>query len=103
MTACLPSSSSSEVFGGSALYGLLFRSSLVPRFISVWGLIAVVLLVAANVVALDPSGDFQPAMLLFLPMVLNEPLLAVWLIVKGFTSSAADPARREIQPGVVAA
>lgn len=80
------------IFGGIALYGLLYRSSLVPRFISAWGLIAVVLLIPANVLAPDPSGDFQPAMLLFLPMVLNELFLAVWLIAKGFTYAADDPA-----------
>jgi hypothetical protein len=90
------------VLGGFALYGLLYRSSLVPRFISVWGLIAVVLLIAANLAAPDPSGDFQPAMLLFLPMVLNELFLAIWLIAKGFTSSAVSPAACGAQPAAAA-
>jgi len=90
------------VLGGFAMYGLLYRSSLVPRFISVWGLIAVVLLIAANLAAPDPSGDFQPAMLLFLPMVLNELFLAVWLIAKGFNSPAVESDAYVTQPAAAA-
>ncbi|MGD0248285.1 MAG: DUF4386 domain-containing protein [Candidatus Limnocylindrales bacterium] len=90
------------ILGGIALYGLLYRSNLIPRFISMWGVIAVVLLIPANVIAPDPSGDFQPAMLLFLPIVLNELFLAMWLIAKGFTSSAINPVAYEAQPAAAA-
>lgn len=72
------------IAGGLVLYALLIRSRLVPRFIPVWGLIAIALLIPANVLAPDVSGGFQPAMLMYIPIVLNELLLAVWLIVKGF-------------------
>jgi hypothetical protein len=66
----------------------------VPRFISVWGILAVGSLIAANAVgAPDPTQGFAPAMLLYLPIFLSEILLAVWLIVKGFSPSATVSAR----------
>lgn len=83
------------ILGAIALYSLLYRSRLVPRFISVWGLIALALLTSANVVAPDLSQGFQPAMLLYLPIAANEVFLAIWLIVKGFHGSAID---RPIHP-----
>jgi hypothetical protein len=83
------------IVGAIAFYSLLYRSRLVPRFISVWGLIAVALLTAANVVAPDITQGFQPAMLMYLPIAANEVFLAVWLIVKGFDGSALD---RPIRP-----
>lgn len=78
------------VLGAAVLYSLLYRSQLVPRFISVWGLIAIVLLVAANIVVPDVSEGFEPAALMYVPMVANELFLAGWLIFKGLTSSAVD-------------
>jgi hypothetical protein len=76
------------IAGGIALYVLLYRSQLLPRFIPVWGLIAVALLIPANVLAPDVTGGFQPAMLMYIPIVLNELFLAIWLIVKGFEAPA---------------
>jgi hypothetical protein len=78
------------ILGAIALYALLYRSRLVPRFIAVWGLAAVASLTAGNVLAPELGGGFEPAMLLYLPIVANEVFLAVWLIVKGFTASASD-------------
>ena len=72
-------------FGLAALlfYYLLYRSKLVPRFISVWGFIAVVLVLAWNLVEIfGISVSF--GMILALPMILNEIFLGIWLIVKGF-------------------
>lgn len=76
------------MFGAVALYGLLYRSRLVPRFISVWGLGAVVLLALGNILVPDVTQGFTPAALLYAPMPLNELFLAVWLIVRGFRESA---------------
>jgi len=75
-------------FGLAALifYSLLFQSRLVPRFISVWGLIAVVLILTWNLLELIgisvPGGLF-----LALPIILNEIFLGIWLIIKGFEPS----------------
>lgn len=76
------------------LYYLLYQSVLVPRFISIWGFIGVVLMLAWNLVEL--FGIEVPAgMLLALPIILNELFLAIWLIVKGFNlpSTAPDSVR----------
>ncbi len=63
-------------------YGLLFKSRLVPRLFSVWGLAGVVVLAGGAIasmfgVALDP-------MVYGALLGLNELLLAFWMIVKGF-------------------
>ena len=76
-------------FGLGALlfYFLLYQSKLVPRFISVWGFIAVVLVLIWNL--LEAFGiSVSAGMILAFPMILNEIFLGIWLIVKGFNSSA---------------
>ena len=87
------------IFGAVGLYSLLYRSRLVPRFIAAWGLIAVVLLIVANLLAVDVTAGFQPLALLYAPIALNELFLAIWLIVKGFDRSGID---RPIQPSPLA-
>ena len=77
------------ILGALILYSILYKSKLVPRFISVWGLIAVASLIAANVLGTsDPTQGIQPATILYFPIMSSEALLAIWLIVKGFNSSA---------------
>jgi hypothetical protein len=70
---------------------LLFRSKLVPRFISVWGLIGAVLLLASGffvLFGLSPSPTSATSMLLSIPISIQEMVFAVWLIGKGFNPSA---------------
>jgi len=74
-------------FGLGALlfYYLLYQSKLMPRFISIWGLIAATVVLAdliLNMLGLNP-GQF-----LGVPMLLNELFLGAWLIVKGFNQPA---------------
>lgn len=81
------------VFGLTALIlnYLLYQSILVPRFISVWGLIGAILMLVAGLLAMFGLGYLSPiTILLGLPLALNEMVLAVWLIVKGFNSAAID-------------
>jgi len=72
------------VLGALLFYPMLYRTRLIPRFISVWGFIGA-LVVLANAV-MEMVG-FQPGNLGIL-MLLNEVFLGVWLIVKGFNPSA---------------
>lgn len=68
---------------------LLFQSRCVPRFISVWGLIAAALMLAAGLLGVFGLGYLSPVTILMgLPLALNEMVFAVWLIVKGFQSPA---------------
>jgi hypothetical protein len=76
--------------GALMFYTVLYRSRLVPRWISVWGLAALVPYLAAEFLALfallDPLST--TASLLHIPLAVQEMVLAVWLIVKGFSPSA---------------
>jgi hypothetical protein len=76
------------IFAVAALifYYLLYQSNLVPRWISVWGVIAAILLILVNL--LEITGLIPGLMILYLPIILNEVVLAIWLMVKGFNPSA---------------
>ncbi len=63
---------------------VLYRSKLIPRWLSVWGLIGATLMLAMGFLRMFG----YPVFFLALPIILNEMVLAVWLIVKGFNSSA---------------
>jgi hypothetical protein len=79
--------------GALILYTLLYGSRLLPRFIPIWGFIAVAMVVAGNLLPVPGMEEgFHPAQLLFFPIILNELFLAVWLIVKGFRSPAITAA-----------
>jgi hypothetical protein len=75
--------------GAVMLYYLLFHSRLVPRWLSLWGLVAAPLFLIASLSFLwtgDPNSTL--ANILFAPLALQEMVLAVWLIVKGFDAAA---------------
>lgn len=63
-------------------YYLLYKSKLIPRWLSVWGVIASILLIIVNL--LELMGIIPGLEILYLPIVLNEVVLAIWLMVKGF-------------------
>ena len=82
--------------GAYLYYSLFFKTRLVPRWLSVWGLAGITLTVAASILVLfrqiAPLSTVQ--MLMNLPIALQEMVLAIWLIVKGFNPSAiASPQR----------
>lgn len=75
--------------GALLFYSMLYRSRLIPRFISVWGLLgAVTVLISTllNMFAISISPIIE--LVIGLPMLLNELFLGVWLIVKGFNAAA---------------
>ena len=78
------------IFAVAALmfYHLLYTSKLIPRFISVWGFIAAILLIFVNL--LEVMGIIPASIFLYLPIITNEVFLAMWLIFKGFNPSAID-------------
>lgn len=87
------------IFAVAALifYYLLYLSNLIPRWISVWGVIAALLLILVNV--LEAMDIVSESMILYLPIILNEIVLAIWLMVKGFNPSAiASGAAKQLQP-----
>lgn len=88
--------------GGLIFYSALYKSKLVPRFISAWGFLAAALLLVGMVLVMvelntGPLGDIWE-LIFAAPIAVNEMVLALWLIIKGFNSSAiaSEPAQTEI-------
>jgi hypothetical protein len=76
--------------GALLYYIILFQSRLIPRWLSGWGVLGAVLSLAAIVLA-SFARDFGMDSLqtyLSMPIGVNELVLAVWLIAKGFNPSA---------------
>ena len=75
------------LIGATCIYLSFYRTRLIPRWLSVWGLIGVVPYMAYALLHffhMDTGYGF------YLQMVLapQELVMAVWLIVKGFNPSA---------------
>ena len=75
--------------GALLFYFVLYRARLVPRWLSGWGLIGAVLYwAAAPLVMFDLITPFNATHIaLQAPLGVQEMVLAVWLIVKGFDMS----------------
>jgi hypothetical protein len=70
--------------GALMFYYLLYQSKLVPKWLSGWGFIASIIYLATGVFAL-----FGPInTILLMPLGLQEMVMAVWLIIKGFNPTA---------------
>ena len=81
------------IIGAVILYSLLLKSRLVPRFVSIWGLVSVAALTVANLIGVpDLTQGFSTGQLLFFPIITSELLLAIWLIAKGFNPPAVPRA-----------
>jgi hypothetical protein len=75
---------------GALMYYYIFhQSKLVPRWLSVWGLVGVTLGIVNGLYDMFGGTPNETiSMLLDLPIFVQEMVLAVWLIVRGFNSSA---------------
>lgn len=77
--------------GALMLYSMLYQSRLIPRWISVWGFVAIALhgstafLILFHIVRPD---DMSTLFTINFPIFLQEMVMAVWLIAKGFNASA---------------
>ena len=73
------------VLGASMYYVIFYQTKLIPRWLSVWGLIAVALHLAAVFLTLfaviNPFSAIQVTFAL--PILFQELVLALWLIIKG--------------------
>jgi hypothetical protein len=83
--------------GAFMYYYLFFQSRLIPRWLSGWGITGSGLMLAACLLALFSDSYVTGYALLILPIAVQEMVLAVWLIVKGFNSStiASESAKTE--------
>ncbi len=75
------------IFGisGLFLYIVFYQSKLVPKWIAVWGLIAIVLYILTGFLMMFEITDNSTYIeLMSLPIFLQEMVMGVWLIIKGF-------------------
>jgi len=80
------------ILGALMFYYVLYRSRLVPRWLSGWGLLAAIPYFVSGVLGLFTllSSMSTIQMVLVLPLAVQEMVLAIWLIVKGFNSSSVN-------------
>lgn len=75
------------ISSGFIFYYLLYKTQLVPRYISIWGTIAIFALFTKTVLKLfELSFPILDIMLILI--ITNEIFLAIWLMIKGFNLSA---------------
>lgn len=78
--------------GALMYYYIFYQSKLIPRWLSGWGFIAIALHLSAALLFTFGEEPFSTiTLLLNIPILLQEMVLAVWLIVKGFNPSANVP------------
>jgi hypothetical protein len=70
--------------GALMFYTLFYQSRLIPRWLSGWGVIGALLYLAAGVMFLFGSEMG----ILLAPLGVQEMILALWLIIKGFSPVA---------------
>ena len=76
--------------GALMLYYVLYKSKLIPRWISGWGFVAILLHLASSfLIMFHLQTAFSTTnMIMNSQIFLQEMVMAVWLIVKGFNPSA---------------
>jgi hypothetical protein len=74
--------------GAFMYYYLLLQSRLIPRWLSWFGIVAIIMMMAACVLALFSGNLITSYIPLAAPIAVQEIVLGVWLIVKGFNPSA---------------
>ncbi len=87
--------------GAILFYYLLYKSRVVPRALSMWGLITVVPMLIAVILSMF---GYQVPELVAVPYFPFEFVIAIWILIKGIKNDSAGaailPARREAQmPG----
>ena len=77
--------------GGFFIYYPLYELKLVPRVLSIWGLIGATCVLIYGILALFGfTTDSVVLNILAAPIAIQEMVFAVWLIVKGFNLSAVE-------------
>jgi hypothetical protein len=77
--------------GALMLYYMFYQTKLIPRWISVWGFVAILMHLSTAFLilfGLVSPDDTTTLMIINLPIFLQEMVMAVWLIVKGFNVDA---------------
>ena len=86
--------------GAFLYYCAFFQSRLIPRWLSGWGIAAIILMTTAGVLALFNNDAVTGYVPLALPIFLQEMVMAVWLIAKGYRPSAIRSALSATKPAI---
>ncbi len=88
------------VFSVSALIlnWLLYQSRVVPTWISIWGFIGGILLLTSAILEMFGNALGWWQAVFTVPIGVNEMVLAIWLIVKGFDMSHLEADRTMDRP-----
>ena len=78
--------------GALMLYYVLYKSKLIPRWISGWGFVAILLHLASSfLIMFHLQTAFSTTNMIMNSLIfLQEMVMAVWLIVKGFNPTATE-------------
>ena len=75
--------------GALLYYSAFFKTKLIPRWLSIWGIAAASLHIIAPVLSIFGYDSFSfsfPFVIINAPIALQEMVFAGWLIIKGFSS-----------------
>lgn len=88
--------------GAFIYYTLLFQTRLIPRWLAGFGIVAIILMLTACVLATFSGNRITSYIPLAAPIFVQEIVLGLWLIVKGFNPAAiaALSARQPEQGGL---
>ena len=80
--------------GAALFYTVLFRSRIAPRWITVWGLIGIPLYAVAYLLAMYGAVAINSSAVNLLsgPLAVQEMVLAVWMIARGFRPGSGSNA-----------
>ena len=99
--AITDSSVNAFIFGAGALifYAALYKYRLIPKWLSGFGIIAVLLHIISGVLVMfGLQENFDTGSLVMnLPIAVQEMIMAVWLIVKGFSKQITEDIKNEIK------
>lgn len=75
--------------GGLMFYLLLFKTKLIPRWLSLWGFTGTLFTIFASLLIMFHTIDIITPVyiILNLPLILLEIVLAIWFITRGFDSN----------------
>lgn len=76
--------------GALSYYIAFYRSRLIPRWLSVWGIVAIAVMLAACLSSVFHDKPITSYTLHVLPIALQEMVLAIWLLVKGFDATTIE-------------
>jgi hypothetical protein len=75
--------------GALMFYSLLYRTRLIPRWLSGWGFLGAILFLGAGIYYYLTGTELEPILMV---LGVQEMVMAVWLIAKGFNAPAVGHA-----------